>query len=288
MKLKVWLKANRNIFFDNDLRFLIKTSLSKPLSSALEEEAFLNEEKLSSLEEIKRSYLKGFPLAYILGKEEFYGLEFKVSPAVLIPRKETELIVEKCIDVIRDNQCESILDLCCGCGNIAISIKKTVMDSLSCQDWIPAFAGMTAEVEVFAADISLEALDLARKNSEFHKTNIKFIHTDLFQSLGKKKFDLIVSNPPYVEDSNVAGSLEYEPRIAIAAGNDGLYFIKKILDQAHAYLREEGILVMEMGYNHKDAVEEMVESVGQYSILDWIKDYSGHWRGIVLKLSMKS
>lgn len=247
MKLKVWLKSNSSTFADRDLRFLIKHSLGKDVLE---------------LDEIRKAYIQGMPLAYILGKEEFFGYEFEVSQDVLIPRPETELIVEKAIELINAQRLSSVLDLCCGSGNIAISIAKEA----------------SKEISVFASDKSPEALRVAELNATKHKVDINFIQTDLLAGFEQNSFDLIVSNPPYVEDEAIKGSLKYEPQAALSGGGDGLAFINKILDQAHIYLKDKGYLVMEIGYKHKQTI-----MADKYKLIEWIRDYSGHFRGVVLK-----
>ncbi len=237
---------NKAIFTERDRRFLLQQDLKKP----------------AQWKKIEELYAQGLPLAYILGKEEFYGYEFKVNPSVLIPRPETELLVEKALEIIEINKLDTVLDLCCGAGNIAIAIKKEIR----------------RDIQVFASDISSQALRLARINAEKHKVNISFVQSDLFASLKGRFFDIIVSNPPYVEEENIRGSLKYEPRLALSGGPDGLTIIKKILDQAHLCLKDEGFLIMEIGYKHKAAIV-----TDGYKLVEWIKDYSGHFRGVVLK-----
>lgn len=252
MKPKDWLKINRNTFNDRDLRFLVKNAVGKDVAQ---------------LEKIEKLYIQGMPLAYILGKEEFFGYEFKISPKVLIPRPETELIVEKALEIINSQVFKSVLDLCCGCGNIAISIKKSVSKDLA----------------VFASDCSFNALKIAKLNAKKHKANINFIQSDLLTSFATASFDLIVSNPPYVEDEAIKGSLKYEPRLALSGGGDGLEVIRRLLSEAKRCLREGGYLIVEIGYNHKHSVERIIETLGFYEIKQWIKDYSGNWRGVVLR-----
>ena len=161
----------------------------------------------------------------------------------------------------------AVLDLGCGSGNIAVSIKKIY----------------GSEVEVFSSDISLEALKIAKKNSALHGTDIAFINADLLSGFKRNSFELIVSNPPYVQSTLIEGSLRHEPRIALEADRDGLKFIKKILLTARSYLKNKGFIIIEIGYNQKEAVAKFVERLGFYEIKEWIKDYSGHWRGIILK-----
>lgn len=267
MKLKGWLDANRGVFYPRDLRFLLNVVLG-PAALGDAAGVVLNPARRQFLDTVKKAYAQGAPLAYILGKEEFYGGEFTVTPRVLIPRPETELIVEKSIEIIKNHRRRMrVLDLCCGSGNIAVTIKKEV----------------GAKGEVFASDVSGPALEVAKLNASFHKVDVKFLKTDLFAGWARRRFDLIVSNPPYVETRNVKGSLTYEPRIALAAGRDGLYFIKKILRQAHRYLNVRGYLIIEMGYNHCAAVTNFIRNLGKYEIIEWIKDYSGYWRGSVIR-----
>jgi release factor glutamine methyltransferase len=267
MKLKDWLNINKANFSDTDLRFLIKDLFSKSDSLILEQDEYLDPERIQYLEEIKRSYFKGIPLAYLLGKEDFFGREFKVDKRVLIPRKETEILVEKAIDIINKNNLVKILDLCCGCSNIAITVKKSVSD----------------KVDIFSSDISLEALLVSKDNVKDHNVDIRLINSDLLEAFKYNIFDLIISNPPYVEKANIKGSLDYEPRLALEAGSDGLVYIEKILEKAHLHLKNEGYFIMEMGYNHKDYVDKILRKIDRYEIIEWIKDYSGNWRGVILK-----
>ncbi len=247
MELDKWVERNKAVFNSRDLRFLLKHSLGK---DSLE------------LERIRKLYVEGVPMAYILGKEEFFGYEFDISQEVLIPRPETELLVEKAIELIKSRKLRSVLDLCCGSGNIAISIAKEV----------------SKEISVFASDCSPKALKIAESNANKHKVRIDFVQSDLLAEFKPNSFDLIISNPPYVEEEEIKGPLNYEPKLSLWAGGDGLAFINKILDQAHIYLKDKGYLIMEIGYKHKPAI-----MVDKYELVEWIKDYSGHFRGVILK-----
>lgn len=267
MKLKSWVKVNSTIFEERDLRFLIKNLLYTELPLALADNVYLDKSKLEYLERIKEEYERGVPLPYILGKEEFLGLEFKVNEKVSIPRKETELIVEEAIALVKERKLKYILDLGCGCGVIAVSIKKNLAD----------------KVTVFSSDISFDALKIAKINSELHKVKVLLVNVDLFSGFKKNVFDLVVSNPPYVASRLMRKELKYEPRIALESPNNGLYFIEKILSQGYLWLGKRGYLVLEIGYNHKNAVSCIVQKTGVYEVVKWIKDYSNHWRGVILQ-----
>ncbi len=268
MKLRAWLNSNRKVFLDRDLSYLLRNLPGfDKLRGDFREDVFLNKTRLKRLEEIKRLYAEGMPAAYIIYKEEFFGLEFEVNPQVLIPRKETELIVEKAIEIIRDKHLSRVLDLGCGCGNIAISIKKF----------------LKAKVTVFASDLSFNGLRVAKKNLIRHNLDVKLVNSDLLMSFKKKTFDLIVSNPPYVENRFIRGSLGYEPRLALKAKDKGMFFIKKILKQGYSCLKKDGFIIIEIGYNHKKLLDSFIKELGFYDLLEWIKDYSGHWRGVLLK-----
>ncbi len=267
MKLKEWLSGNRKIYSNTDLRYLIKSTLGKDMPIALCQDICLDKEIIERLGVVTAAYVQGMPLAYILGKEEFFGFTFCVDRCTLIPRKETELIVEKAIEIIKNNNVLSVLDLCCGCANISIAIDKSI----------------NKKVDIFSSDISFEALEVSLQNKRINSSRTKLVNSDLLNAFKEDAFDLIVSNPPYVQSQQVKGSLCYEPQRALDAGFDGLDYITRILDEAYKHLKNKGYLIMEFGYRHRRAIEEKVLSKGCYEIKEWIKDYSGHFRGVVLE-----
>lgn len=270
MYFRKWLHGHKEIFRDSDLRFLLKDVLHYESMALLEiDDILLDSSQLKRLDEITALYLEGMPLAYILGKEEFFGHSFDVNPRVLIPRQETELIVEEAVKLILDQDIYSVLDLCCGSGNIAISIQKAVEKSLS----------------VVASDISFGALQGAQKNIKNSSSSVHLVTSDLLTSFSSESFDLIVANPPYVENACIRGMLMYEPYRALAGGADGLSYIRRIVNEAYHYLSAQGFLIMEFGYNQKNAVGKLITRSGCYQVLHWIKDYSGQWRGVVLTKS---
>ena len=266
MNLKCWLSENGNVFTDRDLRFLLKKKFGASPYSLSDRNIFLSESQLKDLSNIKDGYKNGMPIAYVVGKEEFYGLEFSVNPHVLIPRQETELIVEKASGIIGRNNFGDVLDLCCGSGNIGITLKKL------CKK----------KIRVICSDVSRRAIATAKENAGCHGADISFVVGDLLSGFRPRSFDMIVANPPYVESGAIDGGLDYEPRLALEAGDDGLAVIKKIIKRAYLYLRPAGYLIIEIVWRHKDKVEHF-SGREPYKIVDWIKDYSGHWRGVVLK-----
>lgn len=226
----------------------------------------LSRDQLSRLDRIKESYADGVPLSYLLEKEEFWGLEFLMSPAVLIPRPETELIVEEAIRIIKEKRFCDILDLCCGSGNIAVSIEKT----------------LGIQIRMYASDISFEALRVAAGNRDRHHCTVRLVQSDLFSAFKPDSFDLVISNPPYVASCDISPALA-EPYRAFAGGDDGMDYLLKIIDQAVHYLRRGGYLVMEMGSTHRGRLSPYIFAHDSYRIEGWIKDYAGHWRGVVLQ-----
>jgi len=194
----------------------------------------------------------GEPVAYITGEREFYGHVFKVSPAVLIPRPETELLVELALE----RQPQRVLDLGTGSACIAISI---------------ALALSTARVS--AVDQSDAALAVAQDNAaRLDARNVEFRSGSWFDALGDERFDMIVSNPPYVADSDVhlqQGDLRFEPRAALASGADGLDDIRRIIAGARAYLLPGSWLLFEHGYDQVSRCRELLMQAGFIEVQSW-------------------
>lgn len=216
--------------------------------------------------------ISGEPLAYILGKADFFGLEFYVSPRVLVPRPETEILVETVLRywLVNGGQRadKKILDLGTGSGCMAVSLAKE----------LPL-------AKIDAVDISLEALFIAKKNALFHSVKINFIRGDLFD-IRSSGYDLIISNPPYIPTSEISRlqpEVQQEPRLALDGGRDGLDFYHRIADQAPLHLNQEGLLIMEMGYDQCQAIEKILEGSGKLRVVEKVKDYNGIERVIVAK-----
>jgi release factor glutamine methyltransferase len=228
------------------------------------------------------------PIAYLIGKTEFYSMELDVSPDCLIPRPETELLVQRAIEFLRDQRHKSgvlspesgvyICDLCTGCGCIAVAIARNFPNA-----------------RIIATDISSSALEIAANNIKKHnlQDRITLLSGDLFEpvipQLDTGKFDLIVSNPPYVSaveyeklDKNVK---EYEPRLALFAGVDGLDIYRRIIEKVDDFLKNDSALIMEIGYSQGPAIREMLDKSGIFSDIKIEKDFSNNDRIVTAKKS---
>jgi release factor glutamine methyltransferase len=205
--------------------------------------------------------LAGEPVAYLLGEREFYGLPFRVSPATLIPRPETELLVELALQRIPQQGACRVLDLGTGSGAIALSI-----------------ADARPEAEVVATDASMAALELAQFNADQLKLgNVRLLHSDWFSALQGESFDIIVSNPPYIASGDVhlgQGDVRFEPRSALVSGTDGLDDIRRICTQAKVHLRPKGWLIFEHGYDQAAGVRALLQQSGFAEIFS-ARDLSG-------------
>ncbi len=183
------------------------------------------------------------PLAYLTGKREFFGLEFVVSPAVLIPRPETESLIEIALEKVQRRG--RILDLGTGCGNVAISIALA-----------------RPRVQVIGVDVSAGALAVARENAnQLGASNLRWLQSDWFTGLANKVFDVIVANPPYVAEHDPhleQGDLRFEPKLALLGGVDGLGSIRKIVE-APKHLAKDGWLIFEHGYDQAEACRKLLE-----------------------------
>lgn len=190
----------------------------------------------------------GEPIAYLTGHREFYGLEFHVTPAVLIPREETELLVEIAVE----KPARRILDLGTGSGCLAIAVAREL-----------------PRAQVTAVDASAAALAVARENAARHGVAVRFLQGDWFAPLGGERFDLILANPPYVAEADphlAQGDVRFEPRGALAAGPDGLDDIRRIAAAAAAHLVAGGRLVFEHGYDQAQAVAALLAQAGFVAI----------------------
>ena len=235
---------------------------NKEINKKEQFEYFVNIEKLTT----------GVPLQHITHSQEFMKMDFFVDENVLIPRPDTEILVEETIKISKKITNPKILDLCTGSGAIAISIAKNVKDA-----------------DIYAVDISEKALNIAKTNAKrlevFDK--IKFLNSDLFQNIEKTKFDIIVTNPPYIKKEDItylSKEVQKEPLLALDGGVDGLDFYKKILNQSIDYLKFGSYICMEIGYDQKQDVLKIIQDIDKYVDTYSKKDLCGNDRIIVTKV----
>lgn len=232
-------------------------------------EKTLSETEQARFDHLIQQRLKGHPLAHLTGEREFWGLNLKVTADTLIPRPDTEILIETALDKLnsqnhaklKTEQACSILDLGTGTGAIALALKSEFV-----------------ECDVCAIDFSLAALEVAKQNAKTHNLDVEFIHSSWFEQLNSNsRFNLIASNPPYIEDQDphlTQGDVRFEPISALIAGNDGLDDLKVITQQAWSFLKPEGWLMVEHGYNQGTAVQALFKQHG-YQQIETINDY-GH------------
>ncbi|MEA1961400.1 MAG: peptide chain release factor N(5)-glutamine methyltransferase [Bacillota bacterium] len=224
----------------------------------------VNAAERAAFRQIIQRRAKKEPVAYILGHKEFMSLDFVVSPAVLIPRPDTERMVEVAVDIARNESVRRICDVGTGSGVIAISLAKELGQNIC----------------VYAVDSSEEALDIARQNAERHGVSAEFIHSDLLENLSRSdKMDIIAANLPYIShaiwtqlDPEVR---DYEPKHALVADCDGLELYRKLIPQAHECLRPGGTLLMEIDPRQAEAARAMITGFEDVKI---IQDYAGRDR----------
>lgn len=227
----------------------------------LHEEDELTAEQQSEYESTVHKRAEHVPLQYIIGEQEFMGLKFKVNSNVLIPRQDTETLVEEALRVAKPGM--RVLDLCTGSGCIIISLAKNVAD-ISCT----------------GSDISKQALLVAKENAKANEVEVEWERSDLFENISGT-FDLIVSNPPYIPTGEIPGLMpevrDFEPVDALDGKEDGLYFYRIITEKSPEYLTSDGYLYFEIGYDQGEAVSTMMRQCG-YTQVEVIKDLAGNDR----------
>ncbi|WP_418964866.1 peptide chain release factor N(5)-glutamine methyltransferase [Cetobacterium sp.] len=209
------------------------------------------------------------PLQYLLGEWEFYGLPFKVDERVLIPRADTEILVEQCKFILNEIENPKVLDIGTGSGAISVTIAKEIPSAT-----------------VLGADISGDALEVAVENRKINnvESNLKFIKSDVFSNIKDMDYDMIISNPPYIPQEEYEELMpevkKHEPQRALTDNGDGYYFYKKISEEAPKYLKDGGYLAFEVGYNQAQEVSELMKKSG-FQIIAIVKDYGGIERVVI-------
>lgn len=258
------------------LNHILKQQNEQFITRNLEEVSI---EKQKEYQEKLEQVINGKPLQYITNKEEFMGINFYVDENVLIPQPDTEILVEKVIETIQEqlqttSKTSDVLDLCTGSGAIAISIAKYVKN-----------------VKVTASDISKKALDVTKKNAKANLANekIECICSNMFEQIPKKQFNYIVSNPPYIQTNmitNLPEEVKKEPYIALDGGKDGLTFYRIILQNASDYLKTNGYLFLEIGYDQGNQIINIWKnSKSNLELITTspIKDLGGNDRVLIFK-----
>ena len=254
-------------------RLLLQYVLKKPRQYLI----VYDNQKLTDKEE--QEYLRyvelltqGEPIEHITHQKEFMKLNFYVDENVLIPRQDTEVLVEEVIKIAKKIRAKKILDLCTGSGAIAISLAKYLEN-----------------IQLTAVDISRKALDIAMANAKNNhvQDKITFVESNLFQDLRQEKYDLIVSNPPYIrrkELETLDREVRKEPRLALDGGEDGLDFYRNIMDKGYEYLKYGGYICLEIGYDQKEEVMEIIKDKKHYMGTYCKKDLYDNDRVVVTRL----
>lgn len=226
--------------------------------------------KENEYKEYIEEIIKGKPVQYITNNQEFMRLNFYVDENVLIPQPDTEILVEEVIKSIDIKENIEILDMCTGSGCIGISLAKNIENT-----------------KVTLVDISKEAIEIAKKNAIQNgvENKVTFIQSDMFENV-KGKFDIIVSNPPYIKTDIIQAldkQVQNEPHIALDGGEDGLDFYKILINEAHKYLKKDGKIFLEIGYDQKQEIESLAKQSKHYKKIETIKDLSQNDRVIILE-----
>ncbi len=210
---------------------------------------------------------KGYPIQYIIGNVDFFGCLIKVNENVLIPRFETEYLVEKAIKYLQKLNIKNpnILEIGCGSGCISIALKKNI------------------ECTINAFDINEEALELAKYNAKVNKVDINFFESDINSYEDRNKYDLIISNPPYVPlNSKVDSKIKYEPKEAIFAKDNGLYFYKVILERLHNNIKDNYLIALEIGNKEGSLIKDLTNKYLPTSSFKLEKDYNNYERYVFI------
>ena len=268
-KSTIKLQKNNIDDYSIKLKIIIEYFFNIPINKII---VYMNKEVSSKenveFEKILQKVINGIPVQYITNKQEFMGLKFYVDKNVLIPQPDTEILVEHVIEYCNNiNYSLKILDLCTGSGAIAISLAKYIKNA-----------------NIYATDISENAIEIANKNAKINKVEINFIKSDMFDNIEEKDFDIIVSNPPYMKTSvisTLSNEVKNEPYIALDGGKDGLKFYNIIYEKAEKYMNRNGIIFLEIGYDQKENIMNIFKK--KYREVYCLKDLNNNDRVIIVK-----
>lgn len=228
----------------------------------------LKEKYKNNFSFVEQKIKENYPIQYLIGYVDFYDTKINVNENVLIPRFETELLVDKTIKFLKNKKTKSILDICTGSGCIAIALKHCLND-----------------IKIDACDISNEALKVAQINAQDNNTHINFFQMDILKEQPKQKYDCLISNPPYVKKTEYT-SLEtkYEPQIALYANNDGLEFYERILSIAKEILNENGTIIFEIGATQGLAIKKITLKYFPLAKINIEQDFNNYDRYIFIEI----
>lgn len=244
------------------------------LEISLNKELNLPEEyKTKIINCLEKIINEDYPLQYLTHTQAFFNENYYVDENVLIPRQDTEILVEKAIDYIRNENIKNAIDLCTGSGAIGISVARN------------------SDVEkVLLIDISEGALDVAKRNIEdnYMEDKVSVLKSNLLDEAIKSniKTDMILSNPPYIKSKDMASldaNVKYEPSLALDGGATGMDFYEKIVEQAKQVLNNNGLLIFEIGYDELEQMKELIAKNKEYTMLESVKDYGGNDRVVVCR-----
>ncbi len=232
------------------------------------------DEVRKSYKDLIRRRLEGCPVAYLVGRKEFFGLELDVSPAVLIPRPDSELVVMECLQIAKKLEAPRIIDIGTGSGNLAIAVAKNHPGA-----------------RVTAVDKSSDALTIAQHNAEKHGVadRVRFVQSDLFSAIAAdERFDFVLSNPPYIPHEDLPklppGVRDYEPHAALDGGPGGFVVFDKLIDEARAHLAAGGHVIVEIGAPQEKPTRQKLAALLEYELAPTIQDFSGHPRVLSARL----
>ena len=276
MTIEEILKQEKNRLIKNnieDASIIAKTILQNILKVSRNDilktiNCNIDEKKVAEYKNKIEKIIEGTPFQYITNNQEFMKLPFYVDEDVLIPQPDTEVLVEETINISENENKKEILDICTGSGAIGVSISYYIKDSI-----------------VTLSDISERTLNIAKKNAIQNKVEdkIKLIKSNMFDKI-ENKFDIIVSNPPYIKTDIIKTldkQVQKEPAIALDGGNDGLTFYKILINEAPEYLKKKGCLCMEIGYDQKNEIIELIKQSNKYKKTYSKKDLSGNDRIVI-------
>lgn len=281
MRIKDVLLDSCNILKENGIenpmqktKIAIANILNMPKEYlSIHDDEEVSKTKIIEINEAISKLSQGVPVQYVINKQEFMKLNFFVDDNVLIPQPDTEVLAEESINILKKQETEKlkILDLCTGSGCIGISIAK----------YVPT-------TRVHVSDISFKALQIAKYNAERNMVHrrMKFIESNMFEDIKPMEYDMIVSNPPYIETEIIETldiEVQNEPIMALDGGDDGLRFYRNIAKNAFEYLKKDGHLCLEIGYNQKNNVIKILEEVGEYKEIYSKQDLSGNDRIVIAK-----